>query len=92
MSAPIVRMRVSAPMLLEHLLRLDEGVTLLGAGVDVFGDGTAASLVLYLRHPDAPDGADEIVPVYLRSEVVTTQVAGIQWHAGGQKIAEDLLP
>ena len=84
MTAPIVRLRISAPGLLQHLLHLDEGVTLLGAAAETFNDGMVSSLVLYLRHPSVPAGADEMVPVYSRHDV--TEVTGTEWYADGRKL------
>ena len=84
MSAPIVRMRLSGVLLLQHLLHLDQGI-LLGASVEaLMGDpGGASSLVLYLRYPDAPEGADEMSPVYLRYEDGKVEVTSIDWYSEG---------
>jgi hypothetical protein len=87
MSAPIVRMRISGTLLLQHLLHLDQGI-LLGASVEaLMGDPEgASSLLLYLRHPDAPEGADEMSPVYLRHEDGRVEVTGIDWYSEGRML------
>jgi hypothetical protein len=82
MSTPIVRLRIGAPILLQDLLHLDEGVTLFGASVDEM----ASALVLYLRYPEAPAGADEILPVYQRRDVAITEVTGTEWYSDGRKL------
>lgn len=61
---PVVRMTISTHVILNHWLQMP-GAQIIGASVEVapFSDD-ALTVSLYMRHPGAPEGADEIMPVY----------------------------
>ena len=87
MTDRIVRLRLSAPMLLQHMLHLDEGV-LVGASVELLpGSGEGVALCLLIRHPDAPEGADEMLPLYIRRDMQQVELERIDWAADGKPLA-----
>lgn len=80
-----VKLRLADDLLIQHMLRLGNEAQLVGAHV------TGHALVLEIELPQAPDGADEAVPMYVRATDAPdpVQVIGIEWRRKGEVIAVD---
>jgi hypothetical protein len=76
---------LSDDLLIKHLLRLGEDARLVGAQV------RNNTLVLSVDFPQAPEGADEAEPMYVRAteDPDPVQVLGIRWKRRGEVIATD---
>lgn len=86
MSDRIVRLRISAPVLLGYLLHLEQGA-IVGAGAEIFiGSDEAASVCLLVRHPDAPEGADEMALIYNDRAQRAFDLERIEWLADGKPL------
>jgi len=89
---PLVRLRVSSDYLLRHLLHLPDAV-LEAASVEGFRGGGAPDVIsLYVRYPGAPEGADEMSPVFHRHDSGETELAEVQWYADGRRLAPEPSP
>jgi hypothetical protein len=78
----LVRLRISADLLVGTLLRLPAG-ELEAASVERFPGGEAITLCLYLRYPAVPEGCEEMSPVYTRLGAGEVELTGISWYGPG---------
>lgn len=81
----LVRLEVSETLLLEHLLRLPAGTQIAGAEAEHWN---GPRLVLHLRVPGAPEGADQVDPQYEKDTTVPDPVrlTGLRWFRAGTEI------
>ncbi|WP_297656487.1 hypothetical protein [Pseudonocardia sp.] len=84
-----VKLNITEPLILEHLLRLGKDAMLVGATVE--HAGPMRTLVLEVHLPNAPEGATEAMPTYKRVSDVPdpVQLTGVTWFKDGQLIAVD---
>ena len=87
----VVRLRVSASLLLNQLLHLPEAELVAASSEILRGSEETWAVSFFLRYPGVPPGADEMVPTYTRHENGDVELTGIEWYAAGKGLvlAED---